>query len=153
MSIKQYFRSAIVIMLIIFSACKSRVNTYENSLGVKPSSLASIDTANYTTIQWQDTVKNFGAVSERKPLQVKFHFTNTGKTVLFVLETLPSCDCIVTDYPTGPILPGEQAYVTAFVNTIGQRGAIKKYILVKTNTKTKSLQQLEVQGDVMPDTK
>jgi hypothetical protein len=129
------------------------INTYDNDFGVKPSSLASFDTANFTYIQWQDTIKNFGTINEGKPLQIRFKFKNTGTTVLFILETLPSCGCTVTDYPTNPILPGKEGFVTAIVNTFGQHGNIRKWVLIKTNTKTKTLQQLEFYGEVIRTTK
>lgn len=142
-----------VVSIGFFAACKSRVNSYENSLGVKPSSLASIDTANYTNIQWEDTVKNFGTLKEAEPLTIKFKFKNTGQTVLYILETLPSCGCTVADFPTNPILPGEEGFVTAIVNTSGHPGSMRKSILVKTNTKNSITQQLQFYGEVIKSEK
>ena len=142
-----------VICIVFFTACKNKVNTYENDLGVKPSSLASIDTANYTSIHWEDTFKNFGKVNEGDSLKIKFKFKNTGKTVLYILETLPSCGCTVADYPTNAILPGDGGFVTAIVNTMGHAGNMKKNVLVKTNTKNKIVQQLEFYGEVIQSEK
>jgi hypothetical protein len=140
---------ATIMWAFIFTACKSRVNTYENSLGVKPSSLASIDTPNYTIIQWLDTVKNFGVVNEGDTLRVKFKFKNAGETVLYILETLPSCGCILSDYPRKPILPGEEGSLTAYVLTLGHAGNMRKNILVKSNTKNDILHRIEFYGEVM----
>lgn len=144
---------ATVLCIGFFTACKNKVNSYENSLGVKPSSLASIDTVNYTTIQWEDTVKNFGTVKEDEPLKIKFEFKNTGKTVLYILETLPSCGCTIADYPTNAILPGDNGILTAIVNTTGHSGELRKNVLVKTNTKNKIVQQLEFYGQVIQSEK
>ena len=140
---------ATILCIIFFSACNGSVNSYENNLGVKPSSLATIDTPNYTTIKWGDTVKNFGTVNEGAPLKIDFKFKNTGKTILYILETLPSCGCIVSNYPANPILPEEDGIVTATVNTFGQSGSLRKNILVKTNTKNQILHRVEFYGEII----
>jgi len=140
----------VVVTLIIMVSCKAHINTYENDLGITPSSLASIDTANFTQIEWIDTIKTFQPVKEGDGLQLKFKFKNTGKTALFILATLPSCGCTLTDYPATPILPEHEGFITAIVNTMGLRGFTKKHILVKTNTKNRGLQQLEFNGNIIP---
>jgi hypothetical protein len=139
----------ISVSTIFFEACKNKVNSYENKLGIRPASLAEIDTANYTKIQWEDTIKNFGSINEGNSVLIKFKFKNTGKTVLYILATLPSCGCTVTDYPTNAILPGDEGFVTATFNSLGHPGNVTKYIMVKTNTINKITQQLEFSGEVI----
>jgi hypothetical protein len=134
--------------IIFFEACKNKVNSYENNLGVPPASLAEIDTGNYTKIEWEDTIKNFGSINEGDSVLMKFKFKNIGNTVLYILSTLPSCGCTVTDYPKNPILPGDEGFVTATFNSMGHPGSVTKYLMVKTNTRNKITQQLQFSGKV-----
>jgi hypothetical protein len=138
-----------LVSFILFEACKNKVNTYENKLGIMPASLAGIDTANYTKIQWEDTVKNFGRINEGDSVLIKFKFKNTGKTVLYILATLPSCGCTVTDYPKNAVLPGDEGLIKATFNSLGHAGKVKKDIMVKTNTVNKATQHLEFSGEVI----
>ena len=118
-------------------------------MGVRPASLAGLDTANYTKIQWEDTAKNFGAIQEGDSVLMKFKFKNTGKTVLYILEVLPSCGCTVADFPPDAILPGDQGIITATFNTQGHPGHVTKNIMVKMNTINKLVQKLEFSGEVI----
>ena len=138
-----------LIYTIFFAACKNKVNTYENSFGISPGSLAGIDTANYTKVQWEDTLKNFGSIHEGDSVLMNFKFKNKGKTALFILEVIPACGCTLTDYPRAAILPGEEGIITATFNSLGHPGPIKKGIMVKTNTINKMLQKLEFSGEVI----
>ena len=139
----------ILLSTIFFEACRNKVNSYENNLGVSPASLAEIDTANYTKIEWEDTIKNFGSINEGDSVLMKFKFKNIGKTLLYILSTLPSCGCTVTDYPKNAILPGGEGFVTATFNSSGHPGIVTKYLMVKTNTRNKTTQQLQFSGEVM----
>jgi hypothetical protein len=138
-----------LISIIIFASCKNKINTYENTLGVRPGSLAEIDTANYTRIQWEDTLKNFGSINEGDSVLIKFKFKNKGETALFILDVRPSCGCTLTDFPRNAIRPGDQGVITATFNTQGHPGNVTKSIMVKTNTKNKRVQKLEFSGDVI----
>lgn len=137
------------ICFILCSACRNKINTYENTSGIRPVSLAGLDTANYTNIQWEDTAKSFNNVKEGDSVLIEFKFKNTGKTVLYILETLPSCGCTVTDYPHDAVLPGDQGVITAIFYSQGQPGKVTKSIMVKTNTINKIFQKLEISGEVV----
>ena len=137
------------IYLIFFAACKDKVSVYENTLGIRPGSLAGLDTANYTTIQWDDTLHNFGSIIEGDSVLIKFKFKNTGKTALFILEVLPSCGCTLTDFPRNAILPGDRGIITATFTTQGHPGSVTKNIMVKTNTSNNIFHKLEFSGEVL----
>ncbi|MEO7394753.1 MAG: DUF1573 domain-containing protein [Chitinophagaceae bacterium] len=143
--------TAAFICFILYAACKNNVNTYENTLGINPATLAGIDTANYTKIQWKDTIKNLNKIKEGDTVSINFKFKNTGNKALFILETIPSCGCTVADYPRGAILPGDQDVITAIFYSQGQPGKLRKSIMVKTNTINKIFQKLEISGEVFND--
>jgi len=131
------------------SSCRNAVQTYENNLGVRPVVLAQIDTANYTVINWKDSVQDFGIVEEGESLKIKFTFENIGKTGLFVLEARQACGCTNLQYPEGIILPGGKGEVTATFATSGQQaGIVFKKIYVKTNTSNSMQHTLVFKGEI-----
>jgi Protein of unknown function (DUF1573) len=138
----------LIITVLFPAACHNKPNTYKNDLGIEPRVIAQIDTANYTAIEWKDTVKNFGVVKEGDSVFIKFRFKNTGDKVLFVTEVLPSCGCIIADYSKEPVLPGNEGAVTATFNSRNYNGQVHKTIIVITNTSNKYRQLLSFNGEV-----
>src|ERR1700704_835090 len=136
------FIAGLFFFFSFFIACRNKVKTYENNLGIDPAVVAQIDTANYTTIEWIDTVKNFGVIKAGDSVFVKFRFKNSGDGVLFLSEVLPSCGCMVASYPRQAILPGEPGEIKATFNSHGNIGFIHKEITVTSNTSNKIRQVL-----------
>lgn len=136
-------------IIILMASCKEKYYTYENNLGIKPALLAQIDTPNYTIITWKDSVQNIGILMEGDTMKIEFHFINSGKKALFVLDVRPSCGCTHVDYPRNIILPGQQGVITAIFSTIGQAaGDITKSIIVKTNTANSMRHALIFKGEI-----
>jgi len=126
--------TCLIIVTFFIHACHNSVNSYENNLGIKPGIIAQIDTANYTTIEWEDTVKNLGEVKQGDSVFIKFRFRNTGDGPLYLTSVHPSCGCIVADYSQNAIQPGEGGELTATFNSRYQSGYINKTITVTSNT-------------------
>ena len=124
----------LIVVTFFINACHNTVNPYENNLGIKPGVIAQIDTANYTRIEWEDTVRNFEEVKEGDSVFIKFRFKNTGDKILFITSVQPSCGCIVADYPQNAIQPGNGGEVTAAFYSRYHSGYIHKTITVITNT-------------------
>ena len=86
---------------VIISSCK---NNYANN--ASNDKVASMnDSANFTTIQWLDTVKNMGTIDEGQKLEVSFRFRNSGDKPLVIERVTPTCGCTVADPPKEPIAP------------------------------------------------
>ena len=64
------------------------------------------DTASFTTMQWIDSVKDYGKITEGQKLEVLFRFKNTGNKPLVIESVHPSCGCTVADPPKEPIARG-----------------------------------------------
>src|SRR5205085_1813085 len=60
------------------------------------------DTAKYTTIQWLDTLVNFGTANKGEQVKVSFRFRNTGNQPLILASVRAACGCTVPDYTKGP---------------------------------------------------
>lgn len=137
-----------MIFLFFFTSCNNTVNTYKNDLGVKPATIAQMDTANYTIIEWEDTVRNFGTVKAGDSVFVKFKFKNSGDKALFVLAAHSSCGCATVKYPEEAILPGKNSEITATFRNKYQPGFVHQTIIVTTNTLNKMYHTLSFEGQV-----
>lgn len=87
-----------------------------------------------TTIQWIDSVKNYGRINEGQQLQVSFRFKNTGDKPLVIEKVQPSCGCTAAAPPEKPILPGEEGEIKATFNSENRVGMNSKDITVFANT-------------------
>ena len=106
--------------------------------GISPGSalfLLMRDSAHFTSVQWIDSVKDYGKIMEGTQLNVAFRFRNTGKTPLVIGQVQPSCGCTVANRPAAPIAPGEEGQIKASFNSDNRVGVNHKSLIVTTNTK------------------
>lgn len=103
---------------------------------VKTNKTASVltDSVNFTTIQWLDSTKDFGKVTEGEKFPVSFRFKNSGQKPLVIKEAHASCGCTVVDKPEKPFAPGEEGEIKAIYNSEGHEGVQNKTITVSSNT-------------------
>jgi Protein of unknown function (DUF1573) len=127
---------------------RTPVSPYANDLGIKPATVAQIDTAHYTTIEWIDSLRNFGSIKYGDSVLIKFRFRNTGSHPLFLSAVRPSCGCTVPDYSLEAIMPGEENELTANFHSIGQADTIHKTILVTSNTSNGVTHLLKIEGRI-----
>jgi hypothetical protein len=121
------------LFILLLAACGNRQNP-----GISPGSaqfLALRDTARFTTIQWLDSSKDYGKITEGQQLDVDFRFRNTGKTPLVIGSVRPSCGCTVAEQPREPIAPGAEGRIRATFNSEGRVGVNHKSLLVTANTR------------------
>ncbi|MEO6314317.1 MAG: DUF1573 domain-containing protein [Chitinophagaceae bacterium] len=139
---------------IFFYGCKpgrSRndyLHAYENKLGIKPSKLAQVDTIHFTTIQWEEPVKNFGTVTEGDSVILVYKCRNTGDNPLFLSEIYTPCGCTVVRYTERVIPPGEEDEITVHFNTRGQEKSVHKSIIVTSNTSNRAKHMLSFTGAI-----
>ncbi len=125
-----YFRLLLIAFTgVFFSACITS-DKQDPSLAK-----AATDSANFTTIQWMDSVRSFDKIVEGQKLEVVYHFKNTGDKPLVITEVSPGCGCTVADKPAEPIMPGKEGEIKAAFDSQGKTGQQSKYITVKANTK------------------
>src|SRR5258708_6667739 len=102
------------VLIIIAMAAIGCGNNNVSSVVLSPGSttqLHQIDTANYTTIKWMDSVKDFGTVPQGEKVKIVFHFLNSGDKPLFIASVKPGCGCTLADYTKSAVLPGGQGEV------------------------------------------
>lgn len=91
-------------------------------------------TKQMTTMQWIDSVQNYGNIKEGQKLAISFRFKNSGSKPLIIESVAPSCGCTVADYPKEPIAPGAEGEITGEFDSNGREGLQHKEITVKANT-------------------
>lgn len=107
------------------------------------------DSANYTTIQWLDSLnKNFGKIAEGQKLEVSYSFKNTGEKPLVITRVQPSCGCTVAEQPTEPVAPGAMGTIKASFNSEGRTGVNHKTLFVYANTKGTQSHELHFEVEV-----
>lgn len=118
---------------------------------IKAPANAQSDTANFTTIHWIDSLKDFGQAAMGEKVDIVYHFENTGSKPLFITEVRPTCGCTVADYTKTAVLPGKQGTVTAAFDTNhGGPGSVRKSIVVSSNTTNNTHYVLAFTGKVTP---
>ena len=142
------------VILILFSsfiicACNNNNKRDENKEGATPVLKTQADTANYTEIQWLDSIIDFGTMKTEDSMHFKFRFKNTGSKPLFISQAEPSCGCTVTDYPKDPILPGKTSFISATFNSNFSIGPVFKTITVTANTKNNNQHVLLLHGEIV----
>ena len=107
------------------------------------------DTANFTTMQWIDSVRDYGKVTEGQKLEVLFRFKNTGNKPLVIESVHPGCGCTVADPPKEPIAPGAEGEIKGSFDSNGKSGQQHKTIAVRANTKGSQDHELAFTVDVL----
>jgi hypothetical protein len=120
----------LILSLLSLTACQNNQSS-SNPIDINQ----PLDTANFTKIQWKDTLIDFGTISMGDSIQMKFVCTNTGNKPLFITSVRASCGCTVPAYTESAILPGAEGAVTASFNSNRSHpGEVFKTVYVSTNT-------------------
>jgi hypothetical protein len=153
MRTKLFFQILGVVILFSLYACKensSNSSKSGSSIHATENSGSDIytDTANYTTIQWLDSIQEFGKVTDGEKVLISFHFKNTGTKPLIVSNVSAGCGCTVPEKPEAPIPPGEDGVIKAEFNSSGRVGKVSKNVTVTCNTATQNY-TLQFEGEVI----
>ncbi|WP_276483236.1 DUF1573 domain-containing protein [Paraflavitalea pollutisoli] len=103
-----------------------------------------------TTIQWVDTLKEMGQVTEGQVIDISYRFKNAGTKPLVIEQVNVSCGCTVAEKPEKPIAPGEEGIIKASFNSTGKPGPNSKSIYVVANTEGSKEHRLQFMVDVKP---
>lgn len=116
------------------TSCLNNTDKENDISSLSMSSTEKIDTANLTTIQWLDSVKDMGTIQEGQTVKISFRLKNTGIKPLILEHVQPGCGCTLAEYPKEPIAAGKEAEIIASFDSKGKEGAQHKSINVTTNT-------------------
>jgi len=135
----------LITSLAFFAACnQSANNATEDAASVMK------DSAKFTTIQWQDSVIDFGTRKMGDVVNVTFLCTNTGNKPLYLFDVRPGCGCTLVDYTKQPIQPGNQGKIEAkFDTNKSHPGTVHKNVYVHSNTSNKTPAYLGFTGTII----
>jgi hypothetical protein len=103
-------------------------------------SISSMDSANFTTIVWIDSInQSLPNIKEGEILEVTYRFKNTGNKPLVVEGVSASCGCTVPEKPEEPIMPGKEGRIKAKFDSHGKVGPNTKSLTVVANTSSQKL--------------
>jgi len=123
-----------IFLLALLSALITGCGDSDASTGEAGTTTATAKADEITTIQWIDSVRNYGKITEGQQLEVSFRFKNTGNKPLVIKSVQPACGCTAAAPPDKPVLPGEEGVINATFNSQGRVGSNSKDITVIANT-------------------
>ena len=134
--------------LLVLASCQQNANKNAKVPSSAGMVSESLDTTQFTTIQWLDSVKEYGKITEGQKLEVLFRFKNTGDKPLIIESVRPSCGCTVADPPKEPIAAGAEGEIKGSFDSNGKNGQQHKTIYVYANTKGRQNHELTFTVDV-----
>ena len=153
-------RYAIALLLLAsFAACKNdkreSAETKDTELlstdlvtnpvsasGISPNEIADMPTMDFT-----DTVHDFGTINDGETVVHEFEFKNNGKKPLIISGAVGSCGCTVPSYPRDPVAPGKTGVMTVKFNSKDKVGHQEKTITINTNS-VRGTQLLTIKAEV-----
>ena len=146
----------LIISLVALAACNN-ANTPKAPEGQMPVTLVNnphtasgIDTvaaARKPTMDFTDTLHNFGTIHEKEVVECEFAFKNNGKTPLVINSAVGSCGCTVPNYPHEPVEPGKGGIMKVTFNSAGKAGHQEKTVTIHTNT-IRGIHMLYIKSDI-----
>ncbi|HEY4205528.1 MAG TPA: DUF1573 domain-containing protein [Puia sp.] len=121
--------TSVLLAAILLISCQNN----DNKAAAAPGTAR--DTAQFTTVQWLDSTRDFGKIEEGQMLEVSFRFRNTGNKPLVIERVQPSCGCTVAEQPKEPVPPGAEGQIKATFNSQGKSGINHKSLNVFANMK------------------
>jgi len=149
----------LLIALLALGACKGNNTTTNNNAnpGGLPSSMVNnphtadgmdaVAAARKPTMDFTDTLHDFGAIHEGELSEHDFTFTNNGKTPLLITSATGSCGCTVADYPRDGIAPGKTGVMKVTFNSAGKQGHQEKTVTIHANT-VRNIHMLYIKAEV-----
>lgn len=99
------------------------------------------------TLDFKDTMHDFGNLIEGEIATYDFEFMNNGKTPLIINNATGSCGCTVPEYPHDPIPPGKGGVMKVKFNSADKKGHQEKSVSINTNSK-RGLHMLYIKAQV-----
>lgn len=121
-------------LVILAAACKQNAASTKTELPATAGVITSAEPQPATTIQWIDSSRNVGKITEGEKVEITFRFRNTGDKQLVVQNVMASCGCTVAEKPDKPVAPGEEGLIKAAFDSKGRLGTNHKTITVYANT-------------------
>jgi hypothetical protein len=101
------------------------------------------------TITFEKSSHDFGDIAQGEKVNYVFNFKNTGSAPLILQDVQTTCGCTATDWPRGPIAPGESAKIAASFDSNGKMGKQNKIITIYSNA-SNSPERVSIITNIIP---
>jgi Protein of unknown function (DUF1573) len=138
-------------MLLLFTACGEKPGKGKDK-GQDPKTNAEtfkLEPGQGTPIQFSYLTMQFGPVISGDTVHAVYPFKNMTNTAVTVTDALTSCPCMMTDFPKGPIQPGEIGEIKVNFATANQMGRHEKIIAVMLQGSNEPI-SLRLNGQIDP---
>ncbi|MCT4665025.1 MAG: DUF1573 domain-containing protein [Flavobacteriales bacterium] len=157
--IKKYLSTSIIAGLALFTvscgsekaadatkkdATKAATEVKKQTPQVKPKAVEATGNAKF---EFENTVWNFGDITQGESVSHVFKFKNTGTEPLIISNAKGSCGCTVPTYTRTPIAPGESGELNVTFNSRGKLNKQMKTVTITANT-TPNITRLRVEGNI-----
>jgi Protein of unknown function (DUF1573) len=132
-------------LLLAFTACTGKVKPGKDDL---PKDI-KIEPGQGTPIQFSYLTMQFGPVTSGDTVHANYPFKNMTNTAVTVTRAITSCPCMMTDFPKGPVQPGEVGEIKVNFATAGQMGRHEKIISVMIQGSNEPI-TLHLNGQIDP---
>ena len=137
----------LVYVIFLFTSCvnKDKKTAASHDSLVKK---AIVDSNNFTSIRWLDTLFNFGTIKQGEKITLKFRCKNIGTKPLILTNVRPGCGCTIAEYSKEAILPNNEGWVTANFDSKKFCGEVHKSVLASSNTNNDAERNLQFTGNI-----
>ncbi len=126
---------AVFTTLVFFAtSCDQNAKFTKSEVPATAGVISATEPPPATTIQWIDSARNVGKITEGEKVEISFRFKNTGDKQLVIQNVTASCGCTVAEKPDQPVSPGEEGIIKAAFDSKGRLGTNHKTITVYANT-------------------
>ena len=127
---------------LIYMACQEepkqletvKTGKYDEFVRNPVTHMGNIDSSEAATIDFDETIIDFGTVMEGEVINHVFTFKNNGKNPLIISDARSTCGCTVPKWPKDPIEPGNDNEIEVSFNTENRPGYQDKPITIYSNT-------------------
>lgn len=103
------------------------------------------------SIKFEDTLYNFGEISQGEQVTCTFKFKNVGGDTLRIAKVRKSCGCTSAKATKQILKPGGSGEIEVVFNSRGYSGNVTKTVHVHSNDPKKSVVTLRISGRVIVD--
>ncbi|WP_217605184.1 DUF1573 domain-containing protein [Chitinophaga sp. GbtcB8] len=135
---------------VLFTACQSKASKEaDGQTAANVSAAPDSIKAGTAEMTFEQTVHNFGQITQGEKVEYAFKFTNTGKEDLVIQDAISSCGCTVPEWPKEPVKPGQSGYLKVVFDSHGKEGYTEKEISIKANTNPPFIQGPKIQCTIV----
>jgi hypothetical protein len=99
-------------------------------------------------ITFEKKTFDFGEITAGDSAICSFSFTNTGDSILKILDMRTTCACAIANMEQKTYNPGEKGTIRATFYSTGRKGKISKSVFITTNIKENRVVRLAITGHV-----